>query len=478
MMRNSLTNINLNKGQYDKLNSQLSSQKKIQRASEDPIVAIRALRLRATYADINQYLEKNIPDAQHWLEATETALNTANSLLEEFIYYCNQGVSDYNTVNEREILYNQLKQYRDEIYSSANADYAGRTVFTGYKTDRTFAFEKDDLPRDYKYEIEQQIAFDEIDVVKRISGGVDWSDVKEVHESDVQNKEIYRAQLAYKDIDAGVKLDDVNFPVYVSVNEKSLAALGDAVYNVNDNEVVIIPETGEILFGKNAYSAVKTAGGLTATYRKTGFDEGDIRPEHYFNCTDMSDADQDRHVKYTISDQKMDYNINFNQTITVNTLGKDVYSTGMSRKIDDIMEAVNTAIEAQKTVENIERQISETTDETTLENLNSMLKAAQLQLAYAEENMSDVFSGSITYYQKYQEQINLAIADIGSKDIRLSLNQTRLEAQELSVSELKSENEEVNITEVAVQLQASSDVYDASLAAAAKVIQKSLLDFL
>src|SRR5574344_1956768 len=45
MINNSLNNINNNKQLYDNLNTQLSTKKKIQKPSEDPIVAVRALRL-------------------------------------------------------------------------------------------------------------------------------------------------------------------------------------------------------------------------------------------------------------------------------------------------------------------------------------------------------------------------------------------------------------------------------------------------
>ena len=481
MTKNTLNNINHNKLLMDSLNSQLSSQKKIQRASEDPIIAIRALRLRATYADISQYLEKNIPDAQQWLITSETALNNVDTLLTEFVEYCNQGVNDYNTVSEREVLYNQLLQYHDEIYSNGNADYAGRTVFTGYKTDRTLAFEVDENPQDYKYSIEEKFTFDDMETIHRISGSIDPDDIKEVYESDVKNNQMYRLQLAYNNIEEdGISLTGIQFPPYITVSTKSLGDMGAEVYNLNENEIVIVPETGEIIFGQNAYEFAKDAGTIQVDYVKNGFAVGDLRPEHYFNCTDISDNDPSKHIEYTIDDQYMEYQINFSQKLTVNVLGKNVFSTGMARKIDDLMESVHTAIEVQKRKEQIEKYIEDADplDYATLDKLNSMLKAVNLELSYAEENMSDSFGHCITIYQDYQETVNLAIAEIGTKNIRLTLNEERLTAQKTSVEELKSNNEEANMTEVAVLYTAASNVYDASLAAASKVIQTTLLDFI
>ena len=62
LINNSLTNINANKSKIDNLLTQLTYEKKIQRPSDDPIIAIRALRFRSTLAEIDQYLTKNIPD--------------------------------------------------------------------------------------------------------------------------------------------------------------------------------------------------------------------------------------------------------------------------------------------------------------------------------------------------------------------------------------------------------------------------------
>ena len=67
MINSSMANIQVNKKQVNTLDTQLSTQKKINKPSEDPIIAIRALRLRASLNEVTQYLKKNIPDAQQWL---------------------------------------------------------------------------------------------------------------------------------------------------------------------------------------------------------------------------------------------------------------------------------------------------------------------------------------------------------------------------------------------------------------------------
>ena len=58
MQNNSLYNINNTKGLTDKLSTQMSTKKKITRPSDDPVIAIRALRLRSDVSQITQFYEK------------------------------------------------------------------------------------------------------------------------------------------------------------------------------------------------------------------------------------------------------------------------------------------------------------------------------------------------------------------------------------------------------------------------------------
>ena len=54
MINSSMANIQVNKKQVNTLDTQLSTQKKINKPSEDPIIAIRALRLRASLNEVTQ----------------------------------------------------------------------------------------------------------------------------------------------------------------------------------------------------------------------------------------------------------------------------------------------------------------------------------------------------------------------------------------------------------------------------------------
>ena len=80
--------------------------------------------------------------------------------------------------------------------------------------------------------------------------------------------------------------------------------------------------------------------------------------------------------------------------------------------------------------------------------------------------------------QAYQQQTSLAKADVGNRMTRLNLTKSRLTEQKTNFQNLKSQNEDIDLEEVIVGYSSAQLVYNASLTAASKVVQQTLLDFL
>ena len=76
MSNNSLRNLQTSTHRVDTLIQQLTTGQKIQRASDDPVVAVRALKLRNTVSQLNQYKTKNIKDADNWMDLTESSITS------------------------------------------------------------------------------------------------------------------------------------------------------------------------------------------------------------------------------------------------------------------------------------------------------------------------------------------------------------------------------------------------------------------
>ncbi|HOO28412.1 MAG TPA: hypothetical protein PLU43_08095, partial [Lachnospiraceae bacterium] len=210
MTNNSKSNINLNKLNEDKLNTMTASGQKITRPSDDPVIAIRALRLNSSISELNQYYDKNIPDAEAWLEITETALTQTDSVLSSIKESLTTGASDDNTAEDRQNILEDLSALRDEIYAAGNADYAGRTVFTGYRTGESLTFTEDTSSL---YTITETFSSSDVECMSYISGGidVDKSDLSNANtEQDIESNDVYRIRLAYDTLTAAQVDQDGN----------------------------------------------------------------------------------------------------------------------------------------------------------------------------------------------------------------------------------------------------------------------------
>ena len=143
MMRtNAMLNMQKNKVMYDKYLQQYNTQKKIQRPSDDPTIAVRALKYRTTLVEIDQY-QRNIDDATSWMDATETAIKDVDNVLDNMVEYVTQAATGTVNAKDRSDINKQLDQYAQYIYEQdMNADYAGRYLFTGFRTDSALLFEE------------------------------------------------------------------------------------------------------------------------------------------------------------------------------------------------------------------------------------------------------------------------------------------------------------------------------------------------
>ncbi|MCR5685402.1 MAG: flagellar hook-associated protein 3, partial [Lachnospiraceae bacterium] len=116
MTNNMLYSINNNKNTLSDLEQKYSSGLAIQKPSDDPIIAVRALKLRTNLSELNQYYQKNIPDAMSWMETTESALKVAGEIITEIHTYCVQGANDTLTEDDRNSIATNFKQLKNQLY--------------------------------------------------------------------------------------------------------------------------------------------------------------------------------------------------------------------------------------------------------------------------------------------------------------------------------------------------------------------------
>ena len=531
MQNNNLTNINMNKVLQDKLSTQMSTEKKISKPSDDPVIAIRALRLRGNVTEVTQYYSKNIPDAESWLNVTEGALKNTSEVLKSMIGQCTKGANGDLTSKEREIILEQLKALRDEVYSTADVDYAGRYVFAGYRTDTSISFP---MAEEIDYTITQQLdntAIDEVTFVKttKQSGGgyVDINNLNstnyqsiDVQEAEVDEVKVHRIRLNYKDL----AYDDANHIIPTiervgkdangNITTEDLSATGvigniEVVHSydvptayelaaeaANSDKVYLIPETGELILGDNVYremmsyqddvstSTINEAE-IRVTYQKSNWLKGDLRPEHYYACSSIDPATGEETVYNPtylngtdVAKQVIEYDVGFNQTVRVNTRVDECFDPGIGREADDLINVLEDVQSLEDVVSKIDEMLAKETDETERATLTSRRKAANKALTLAKNKKQRMFEGGITAFQKYLDDNNLAITNCGTRSSKLELVENRMKEQKTTFETLKSENEDVDITEVIINLTSAELTYQAALMATGKIAQTTLLNFI
>lgn len=475
-----------------KLEQQYSTGKKIQRPSEDPIVAVRALKLRTNLSELKQYHEKNIPDAMSWMDVTEAALTTVNQLLREINTYCVQGSTDTLAAKDRSAIVQNLEEMKSQIYHEGNTNYAGRYVFTGYKTDSSLIFDK--VRTDLSYEITEKQTGKQIEFGRSVVGSYELDDFEGTTDFEDAPRlvEYRRIQLSYDTLDDNV-LPTINFinsiedgdaleniEPDITIEKVSITDVDNNPYEPGDDEIHFIPETGELILGKNAYEKLKNADQIDITYTKNSFKEGELKPEHYFDCV-LTDPEKPDPIIFSRpkNKQEIQYEVNYNQKLTVNTEGAEAFSHKIGRDIDEILNAVNDVVATEEKIAQINERLKDTNlSEDDRKRYEKMLEQLDTELELKKEVMQEAFEKGITSSSVEQNQVNEALADLGSRYLRLQLTENRLSSQKIDFEELLSQNEEVDIVETVIKYGSAEVVYNASLNAAARVVQNTLLDFL
>lgn len=509
MTTNALNNINRNKTNMSTLANQYSTQQKIQRPSEDPVVAVRSLKYRTSISELEQYYKKNVPDAMSWISNTESALTSVNDILTNMNTYFNQGANDTLETTERDALVQTLTEYKDQIFQCLNSDYAGRYLFTGYRTDTPLIFESD--LKDTRYSITEPVKGTDLKISSYVVSNLKYNSTDSASDyaaNAAKTIKTYSFNLSYNNVDVtGFSyVDSTGTKQVLSVSQDATTASTDvgtisignnevfdlAAYNKangTDYKAVVIKETGQVITTEDFYNELKGSTNIQVDYDKDSFSAGDVRPEHYFEC-ETNKITKDANGKVTVvpgttksytvpAEQKIQYEVNFSQSITVNTLASESVNFDIINQIDDIISQIKTVQDVENKLSDIEAMLQNGTYPAGNKDAITELKAqVENELALQKSVLQEKFGNGITTTTKTQASVNKAVADLGSRYKRLELTEARLSDQLTSFNEMLTSNDTVDIEDAIVNYTAALTAYNASLNATSKIAQNSLLDFL
>lgn len=526
-----LNNIMSNKADMNKKFNQYATGQKIQKPSEDPVVAIRSLKYRANLTQVDQYLKKNVTDAYNWMDVTESAINSMKSLMTDITAYVTQGANDTYETIDRDSISKQLQQYKEELYGMLNTDNAGRYVFSGYRTDTSVCYLEEDKSK--QYTITEPLTFENMYEKKYVTGsapeydttGTPTSNEAAFAAAEPKDATVYCLDLGYKNLDIETDTTAANYGkdltfiytdeagVEETVTVSTWKSTTDNVYDFSldesgqpvspADEARFLADTGQIIISKDLYEKLRTAKNITTTYKKSEFEVGDVRPEMYYDCTAVGvERGNDGKIVNTVGEpinykkpenQDIKYNVSTSQSLKVNTLANQTLNSSYARALDNVMEAVDAAYETQSRIEDVELVLSDSNlSEEERAAYTTLKEKLNVELNIRKSIIQESFGRAITATQNAQSGtkvayedgsvkkigINIASTDLGSRYKRLDMIKTRLEDQTTSITELADSNEQVDLEEAIVNYQDAYITYTASLSATGRVAQNTLLDFL
>ena len=131
---NSLRHLSQSYSNMGKYQDQLATGKKINRPSDDPVVAIKGMHYRSNLTEVEQY-KRNLNEAYQWMESSEAGIDHATQVMQRVRELVVQGQNGSNSPSDLKAIGVEIGQLKEDIANVANTQVAGRYIFNGTKTD-------------------------------------------------------------------------------------------------------------------------------------------------------------------------------------------------------------------------------------------------------------------------------------------------------------------------------------------------------
>lgn len=137
MLTNELRrNLYTNMMRLDEFQRQLSTGKKLNRPSDNPAGLVKALRLRTTLNEGEQYLS-NINEAVSFLETTDAALYNVDEIMQKARELAVKAATGTNDPDAHNAIAKELKELNEQLKIIANTTYGSKHIFAGTNVTET-----------------------------------------------------------------------------------------------------------------------------------------------------------------------------------------------------------------------------------------------------------------------------------------------------------------------------------------------------
>jgi flagellar hook-associated protein 3 FlgL len=261
-------NLSQTLARFYKLQNQMSTSRRINQPSDDPIGTMKDLSYRERLSDITQY-KSNISMSQVWLKSTDNSLNDVNTAVSSAYETAVAMANDTYDDIARLAAANDVKYLVQQVVEAANTQLHGSYIFSGYRTD-TKPFELGALGA--VYHGDSGVIEHSIDTRARVQVNMVGSDLFTKpfcvlgEDSDLELGVSTATAIATLNSGAGIDLTDGTFTV--------LDANHNTKVTIDLNNPSPPTTVGDVL---NAINAQLTAGGITNLTAEIGEEGNNIR---------------------------------------------------------------------------------------------------------------------------------------------------------------------------------------------------------
>ncbi|SET09509.1 flagellar hook-associated protein 3 FlgL [Oceanobacillus limi] len=133
LSNNMLKNLDNSYSNLGKYMDQLSTGKKINRPSDDPVVAMKGMNYRSQVIEVEQF-QRNIGEVHNWMDNSDAALDKATQALQKLRELAVQASSDTYDTDERKSIMEEAEQLKEHLADIANTKVNGKYIFNGDNT--------------------------------------------------------------------------------------------------------------------------------------------------------------------------------------------------------------------------------------------------------------------------------------------------------------------------------------------------------
>ncbi len=122
-----------NYGKLEGIQQQLASGKKLEKASDNPVSATKAMQLRSETDQFKSF-QRNIEDGLAYLGTVDATLQTSTNLFQNMRERAIQAGNDTLTAESRYYIGQDVRGMFDQMVALSNTDFRGEYVFSGSNT--------------------------------------------------------------------------------------------------------------------------------------------------------------------------------------------------------------------------------------------------------------------------------------------------------------------------------------------------------